>query len=750
MINFKRGVVVAVSLIVGCLSLSAQTNLPAGGLGAMYSLDQFGPVGTPADAEKTYQKASADLLAAGGGVIVIPLQAPATWHPKNNSQQTIRKPAAPEQTKSWSSGPQVTVIDARGKTMTIMPSQVTGVEFSRTLDLEPGGSLPHWGYYPAITINNTILHGSASYHDWLQEPVKAGKDQRFYVATIRGVFPGEFLNGLAYGGAVPRLCVKSLGYDKEKKLWYFVADTDVDVVKGTILSNKHHVNVLNMDTWSHTENQTFDVKMWRHNYSQGDNYLFDARFKYMSDVHSTAGDENGVIYAAFVEPLLNIFAGKVETWDPATGELKYQPGESGATLGSGRPMINMNPAKWVTNGTVLIVQPASWTEYTSVLSNSTFQGKSYPTTLATNKIGSTVLHMGGLIRFSADAPITEEVVGRYFAIDVPGECVAGKLHRWYLIDSVTKNPDGTKDIQIIRHWWGAKAAGAPKLYKKSNSTWDGHEVPLRYVIAPGANVYDVSQGVNNPQRKVKLAPTPVAGTPLDFAPNDLIQQAIGPDPFKPISFRSWLWDAVPGAFPAPVFDIANHGHVMREYLMNVRGGTGSLEKDMAGRQDQNPPWDKYIGFDAACNVGIRFAADTGDAALLFTQPNDRVQPIKWYYGTEPKQLPKVASLTVTRDTGELNFAGGGARFDGPVTTTGLSGGATPARNFRGVNVAVKAGAPTASVTFPVAEADGEYAVFIEQNWIGQRAIVKKDAQGFTVQFEKPAPDGAKFDWMIVR
>ena len=46
--------------------------------------------------------------------------------------------------------------------------------------------------------------------------------------------------------------------------------------------------------------------------------------------------------------------------------------------------------------------------------------------------------------------------------------------------------------------------------------------------------------------------------------------------------------------------------------------------------------------------------------------------------------------------------------------------------------------------------DEDYAVFVEQNWISNRAIVKKEVRGFTVQFEKPAPDGAKLDWMIVR
>jgi len=751
MTRMKSKIVVAITLIAGCLSLSAQTNLPVGGLGSFFSLDQFGPVGTAAEAEKTFQKASADIIAAGGGVIIIPPQAPPTWQPKNNVQRSLREPPAPAQTTGrWSTGPQLTVIDGRGRTLRFLTSQIKGMELERTLDLPAGDSLLHWDYHPMLTLKNTTLRGSGSYHDWLQQPVAAGKDQRFYVATIRGIFPGMFLNALAWGGPTPRLCIKSLGYDAEKKAWYFVADTNTDVQKGAILSNKHHVNLLSLESSDHTENQTFDVRMWRHKYSQGDTYLFDARFKYMSDVHSTAGDENGVLYAAFIEPLLNIFRGQVEKWDPASSDLVFKSGASGATLGSGRPIINMNPAKWVTNGSVMIVQPASWTDYTSFLENPVYKGKAYPTTVGTNQIGITTLRMGGLIRFSADAPVTEDVVGRYFAVDDPGEHVAGTqfatggaLRRWYLIDGVTKNADGTKDMTIVRHWWGAKTAGAPMLYKKSNSTWDGHEVPLRYIIAPGVNAYDVSLAVSDPKRTIKLSPAPFVGTKFDFASGDAIEQAIGPDPFKPISFRTWMWDAVPGAFPAPVFDVANNGQVMREYLMQVRGGTGNIEKDIATKHDQNPAWDKLISFDTTANIGLRFGADTGNAAILFTQPNNRVQPIKWYYG-ETNKVPQVASLTVSRDTGDFNFSGG------LVTKAGLSGGDKPARNLRGLNVAVKAGENTASVTFPTAETDDAYGVFIEQTWIGNRAIVKKEATGFTVQFEKPAPAGAKFDWLIVR
>lgn len=60
---------------------------------------------------------------------------------------------------------------------------------------------------------------------------------------------------------VERLCVKSLGYDRDKSMWCFVADTSGPLVKGAILHNKDHDNILKMDTYSHNENQAFDVTL---------------------------------------------------------------------------------------------------------------------------------------------------------------------------------------------------------------------------------------------------------------------------------------------------------------------------------------------------------------------------------------------------------------------------------------------------------------------------------------------------------
>lgn len=165
------GIAAGIVVLACCPSLSAQTSAASTGSGPVYSLDQFGPVGKAAEAEATFQKASKDVIAAGGGVLVIPAQAAPAWKPRNTTQEEWRKPAPPEPAKSWGPGAGVTVVDARGGTVKVSPPQATGLEINRVLNLPQGQSLPHWGYYPMLSLKNTILRGSTSYHDWLQEGV---------------------------------------------------------------------------------------------------------------------------------------------------------------------------------------------------------------------------------------------------------------------------------------------------------------------------------------------------------------------------------------------------------------------------------------------------------------------------------------------------------------------------------------------------------------------------------------------------
>ena len=57
---------------------------------------------------------------------------------------------------------------------------------------------------------------------------------------------------------------------------------------------------------------------------------------------------------------------------------------------------------------------------------------------------------------------------------------------------------------------------------------------------------------------------------------------------------------------------------------------------------------------------------------------------------------------------------------------------------------------SAIATKRIAEADGDYAVFVEQSWLTNRAISDKSPTGFKVTFATPAPPKATIDWMLVR
>ncbi|MCE9560277.1 MAG: hypothetical protein K8R88_15170, partial [Armatimonadetes bacterium] len=336
-----------------------------------------------------------------------------------------------------------------------------------------------------------------------------------------------------YGGGVTRACVKSLGYDAEKNMWYFVADTSIDHKAGAIIHNKNNEGLIWMEQNAHSDEQTYDIMLNRNQYGLGDTYMYFARYKYMSNIHSAAGDENGNIFAAYSEHESNNFTSNVETIDWKNNTLVFdgKTTKNADTLGTSRQLINLNPAKWVTAGKVIVVPAESYYD-TIDTGKYPFEGKTYPSTIKSG------LRMGGLIRGDKDCPWDQSIIGRWIGISEPTECIMGRggpttKLRWYQIDGLTINPDGTKDITIQRFWWGAKSMGSPTLYRESNYTWDGHIKPLTYVIAPGTYVTDVVRALGTKgeptQRTLGLAPYPQMNTPLDFASGDPIEQAIGPD-----------------------------------------------------------------------------------------------------------------------------------------------------------------------------------------------------------------------------
>ena len=271
---------------------------------------------------------------------------------------------------------------------------------------------------------------------------------------------------------------------------------------------------------------------------------------------------------------------------------------------------------------------------------------------------------------------------------------------------------------------------------------------MHYIIAPGANVYDVADalGENASKQTVKVVPGPDTGTSTDFAPGDAIEQAIGPDPFKPIPMRAWVFDKVPGVFPSPIFDVANNGDIARAAVLSVHGGKGDAD-EIASRVDHLPPWENIVVIDSVARNGIVFSADTLNSAITFSQPHGRPQPIKWLYADGTKE----ASLTVSPLDGTMKFDGGGiAAPGGLINLKGLSGTATQANNLRGINIPVPADVKEFTVVFPKAEPDADYAAFVELNWLSAQVITEQTPVGFRITFATPPGKNAKLHWIIIR
>ncbi|MDA1045885.1 MAG: hypothetical protein O3A82_03035 [Verrucomicrobia bacterium] len=736
-------------------------------------LHEFGPSDRPEEARQTWQKAQ-DAFKGRAGVLVVPAHVWPMLKP-DSLQSLTRIPDPPAETKQWKQGHGLSVLTADRERPVLHVPPLSGLKLERELRLNDGDSLPHWGTHPMLLLESRLIYGSISYLDWLQAPTEKGTDRRFYVPTVRGLVPGQFLNvhgGPGYGGGVTRAVVKSLGYDAKKKLFYFVADTSLDHIAGGIAQNKSNTGLIHMTQTSHADNQTYDVKVIRNQYAHGDTYIYYCDFNYMSNIHSAAGDENGNCYGAFIRSKDNNFRGTVEAIHTEKSKLTFAHGASNiTTLGNSRPLINLNPEKHITQGKVLIVTGRSEFDLPDA-EMSVFEDKDYSTGLIKNPIhGATERKFGGLIRGNQDCPWTEDVLGRYFTVNEKSEKTPKGNHRWYLITKFKANEDGTKEIEIERFWWGAKSAGSPTLYRLENYTRDGHVQPLSYIIAPGAYVNDVSRAVSGGnrggQRLLGLAPSPDKNKPTGFAPGDRIEQAIGPDPFKPQAMRVWMWEDVPGQFPSAVFDVANYGAVSRYSVLSVAGGPANLD-ELSKRHEPKPAWDNIIVLNSAATIGLNLKADFAKAAILFQQPN-REQPIKWHYGqamnkdvksnktgitravSAPATSPKVASLTVNRTTGVFQFDGGGVQAGGSISkVSGLSGEATPSRNLRGKNVFVQTGESSKRIEFPQPEANNDYAVFIEQSWLSNRAVSEKTPEGFTVTFAAKAPEKAMLDWMLVR
>ncbi len=727
------------------------------------TLGEFGDLTTPEAAREALERGVQELLQAGGGVLIIPQSAPEKLRIENIWQ---------DHRSTSDEGPVVTIIDYRRGFTTYYVAPIgrhdagdwSGFRIMRHLNLGEQ-SLPHCGAHSAQSIHNYVISGATSYMATLTDPVRAGEDVRLYVDNIRGIWVGAYLNVtssvMGYAEPIDRSTVKSIGWDPQRRRNYFTMDLKYDHPAGALVYNKHIVNGLDVRGYSNCDNQTpGEVSVHRYNYGVGDSFVISGLFYYMGDVFSGFGDEGGVVLNAETIGELESFHSTVEAVDWSRDELKYAAGVVHPhTLSNSRPLINLNREKWITQGHVYVVSPSG-----------TWQGKSYPGVIGGP--GNAFNYQGGLIQGSADCPWDESIIGRFFALTDDSEVLlpndasscggygkppSRRIHRWYQILDLQRNEDGTKVIKILRVRWSAVPAGAPKLFREENYTWDGHERPLSYAIAPGAWVYDISRGwaathitggrveASEP-RVLKLVPNGDRGTRFDFEPGDEIEQAVGADPWQPRPLRIRQFDQMPSTMPSASIEVEQLGRVQVPYGIHLSG----IIRDASGldrRKDGRPPYDTMICLDSLAATGIEFKGEITDTAIMFRQPRDTRQYIRWRNNTVGS-----SSLSVDPATGSFQMTGGSLDLTNQalVRTSGISATDTPAANLRGIAVQVPEGAKELVVRFPRREQSPAYAVSVTPSWLTAYAVPDKSAEGFTVRFGEPAPQGATVDWVIVR
>lgn len=727
------------------------------------SLQEFGDTSAADSASRALGRAVEELMAEGGGVIEIPPTAPEALKVENLRQ---------DKRSTTDEGPVVTIVDYRRGFTTYHVAPIgkhqdgtwSGFRVERVLNLGEQ-SLPHCGLHAAQAIDNYVVSGATSYMATLTQPVEKGADRRLFVDTIRGIWVGAYLNVtssvVGYAEPYDRVIVKSIGWDNDEKRNYFVADLEHDHPAGALVYNKHVVNGLQINGYSNCDNQTpGELAVVRRNYGLGDSFVVSGMFRYMGDVFSGFGDEGGIVLNAETVGELESFHSQVEAVDWSKDEVTYAPGLVHAhTLSNSRPLINLNRHKWITEGEVRIVPP-----------HKPYRGKTYPGVIGGP--GNVFNYQGGLIEGSADCPWDDAIIGRFFAVTAPSEMIlpddpsgAGgyadlpsrPVRRWYRIMELEQNQDGTKVIKILRVRWSAVAAGAPKLFDDENYTWDGHDRPLSYAIAPGSWVYDISRGWaptrvtgghlgSDHPRKLKVVPNGDRGSPFDFEPGDEIEQAVGPDPWQPRPLRIRQFDQMPSTMPSASIEVQQLGRVQVPYCINA-GGIIRSRDQLDTRKDRKPPYGTMVNIDSLSNVGIDFKAEVLDSAIVFRQPNGHPQPIRWR-----NDVVGSSSLTVEPETGDFVLTGGNVDVSGKSVerVRGISGTGTPAANLRGIDVPVPAGATQMEIRFAAPEKDGAYAVAITPSWLTNVCCPTKSRNGFTIRFGTAAPEGARIQWIMVR
>ncbi len=713
----------------------------------IHELHEFGDVSSSAAAKATYKKAVKEITASGGGILYITNKTAKGFEPESPIQKNL-------------SANSVTAIDIRGgKTRMVLPSLgfrmpddphgYGGLFLDRQINQE---AINVNGNNVNLRISNRVVKGLTSYFQKVNDyELQPDGKMKIYPPTLAGLNAGAVLFVLQGKGGKgrsgefetpSRLTAKitRLGWDHAKRKGFIVMqrlNPRDKWGKLTALINKSSAGTVYIGDTIHCDGEIAgSISLQKKIFGQGDNFGMAMRYMYMGNIMSTGGDENGCGYTVDTWQMLDSFKGKVETWNPKTGELVYTKKSTRAnTLGTSRPMINLNPKKWITKGKIKV--------------------------MANNSNGDSARN-GYVLGVGVDW--SPDIIGRAIAVNIPEEyCgtskvgfwkhnLAGrKVRRWWRISGYRKMPNGEQRIWVERTRWWINAKATLTLINEKN-----YFKELPYIIAPCALVADVSEGVlaenkssikgrsimpkPGDKRLVWLAPPGCTGTRFDFAPGDPIEQAIGPDPRHVVGYRVRHREANPTMLPSASFYSINNGAYPVYAGLLVGAGHDKM---------QIPHHNKYrsgVQIFASCDNAIKIDGKTGNAAILLEEFTGKPQKIVWN-GPRTRTV-----LLATPRSGDLKLVGGALDLSGRQVfeISGISATRKKSLNLRGIGINVNAGKKELNVKFSKPEPDAVYAVAVTPSWLTTLAVTKKAEGGFKVDFGTPAPENAKVDWILIR
>ena len=768
----------------------------------VYVLSEYGKVATISEAEATLNELAGQVKKNGGGFVFIDNKVCSDFTPKNNYQKNLDKincisTGAGGYSGSYKDYPTVSIIDMRkGYIDAYLPqyggrstlSSYSGVfaplGIHREINL-PGESMDPAGAFPIVAITNNMVKGTVNFRTPIMEKVEAGSNVPMYFASTVGLWEGAKIASERLDGKSEVITVKKILWDGQKKQNYILTDVTRPYPAGSMFTNKSITPGLNMVVNSNSDNQTNGhIGVFVEKNSLGDEFLFQGMLSYSSDVSNAGGDEGGVVFSAEVRQNLEAFTTKVKRVDRKANSLYFETGPKRTmcyNLSMSRPVINLNQKKWVTEGNVVIVASERALNDPINKIKNIYKGKRYPDSSNNDPAfkEAALFARGGLIEGSADTPWNESIVGRYFALNEPDEYILGEkdfytgyhygprntpVYRWYQIVDFKKNSDNTKVIKIRRTFKTGFTAGSPILINQGNYTYDGHLTPLKYIIAPGAEVFDISEAwqdarngyrkeafipKDSPQDCLKVMPNGDAGTPFDFEPGDQIVQAVGSEPWTPRPIRIRMFNHFPSDTPIEAMEVVNYNTITTTYGINFTGkpmNAAQIEK----RKDKRPAFLNGIYFHESSSVGVgmRFAGYVKDAAMLMDQKDNNYQPIIWKYDFSNK----TTSVGVNPRNGNMELKGGNFSMENGalLKISGISSTDKKALNLRGINIPVNSDSKTLTVNFKDAEPDDNYSISIQPNWPTMNWTKLKTAKGFTIEFSAPAPEKAVIDWQLIR